>query len=95
MPLIHRNNRQRMRACSYLFSVKILSPQNGGFIRAFWLVPAPCGKEFRAVAGSARIGFFQQSLQKQLYQDLKGKKGFLKERKCLKTHFNGFNISMP
>ena len=24
---------------SYLFSVKILSPQNGGFIRAFWLVP--------------------------------------------------------
>jgi hypothetical protein len=63
-----------------------LSPQNGGFIRAFWLVPDSCGKEFRAVAGSARTGansvcFFQQSLQKQLFRDLKGKKVFYQNTK--------------
>jgi hypothetical protein len=59
-------------------SVKILFPQNGGLIRAFWLVPDSRGKEFRAVAGSA-ICFFQQSLQKQLYRDLKWKKSFVKK----------------
>ena len=38
--------------------VKILSPQNGGFIRAFWLVPDSYGREFRAVARSAIVFFF-------------------------------------
>jgi hypothetical protein len=80
--------------CSYLFSVKILSPQNGGFIRAFWLVPDSCSKEFRAVAGSAKLQigfFFQQSLHKQLIiSRLEVEKGFLKEKKCPKTHSSGF-----
>jgi hypothetical protein len=54
----------------------MLSPQNGGFIRAFWLVPDSFGQEFRAVAGSARIVVFSTSLQKQLYRDSKWKKVF-------------------
>ena len=36
-------------------------------------------KEFRAVAGSANC-FFQQSLQKKLYRDLKWKNRFVKEK---------------
>jgi hypothetical protein len=46
---------------SYLFSVKKLSPQNGGFIRAFWQ-----GKEFRTVAGNAN-SFFKCEFEK--YRD--------------------------
>jgi hypothetical protein len=75
---------------SYLFSEKNLSPQNGGFIRAFWLVPDFWGKEFRAVAGSANC-FFNCKVRKQiLYRDLKWKKSFVKKKECLKTSPVGF-----
>jgi hypothetical protein len=46
------------------FSVKILSPQNGGFIRAFWLVPDSCGKEFARLQGVsvAKSGILSRDL---------------------------------
>ena len=47
----HRNNRHR-NAYFYHCSVKMLSLQNGGFERHFWLVPISCGKEFHAVKSS-------------------------------------------
>jgi hypothetical protein len=50
--LTHINNRYRMR--TPIFSVNILSPQNDGFQKAFWLAPDSCDREFRAVAGSAK-----------------------------------------
>jgi hypothetical protein len=63
-----------------------LSPQNGGFIRAFWLLPDSCGKNFRAVAGSANC-FFQQSLQKQLFSRLQMEKKFFKVEKPIPVFF--------
>jgi hypothetical protein len=67
-----------------------LSPQNGGFIRAFWLVPDSCGKEFRAVAGSANR-FFSTKFAKKNYIEtsLKWKKVF----KAGKESKNSFNSS--
>jgi hypothetical protein len=53
-----------------------LSPQNGGFIRAFWI--AGC-------AGSARIVCFFNKVCKNNYIELEVEKSFLKEFFCLKT----------
>ena len=67
-----------MRACSYLFSVKNWSPQNGAFKRAFSLGSDSCGKEFRAVAGS-EIVFFKHSISKKFKNEIKLKNTFSKE----------------
>jgi hypothetical protein len=51
-----------------------MSPQNGGFIREFWLVPDSCGKEFSAVAGECEL-FFSTKFEKKIYRDFcKGEK---------------------
>jgi hypothetical protein len=67
--------------------VKILSPQNGGFIRAFWLVADSCGKEFRAVAGCANCGFFSTKFAKTIISRLKVEKTFCKEEKPIPVGF--------
>ena len=55
-------------------SLKILSPQNGGFIRASLVVPDSYLREFRAVARSATVFFVKQSLQKDIkFEILNGK----------------------
>jgi hypothetical protein len=58
-----------------------LAGKNGGFVRAFWVVPNFRGKEFQGV----RIVFFQQRLQKNSYRDLKWEKMFCKGDKFLKN----------
>ena len=47
-------------------SGKNLSPQNGGFRRAFLVVPDSYGREFRAVARSVIVFFVKQSLPKDI-----------------------------
>ena len=54
------------RCGSYLSSVKILSPQNGGFIRASLVVPDSYGREFRAVARSATKFFLSNKVYKKI-----------------------------
>jgi hypothetical protein len=63
-----------------------MSPQNGGFIREFWLVPDSCGKEFCAVAGECEL-FFSTKFEKKFYRDLKWQKSFVKEKKPFQWFF--------
>jgi hypothetical protein len=49
-----------------------LSPQNGGFIRAFWPIPIPCGKGFRADTGSPNC-FFNKVCKKYLTSNNRSK----------------------
>ena len=63
MGLTHRNNRYRMR--TPIFSQVKMSPQNGGFRRAFLVVPDSYGREFRAVARSV-IVFLSSKVYKQI-----------------------------
>jgi hypothetical protein len=56
-----------------------LSPQNGGFIRAFWLVPGSCGKDFRAVAAGGT--------KWKVRSDFKWKKLFFKVEKPIQVGF--------
>ena len=68
------------RCCLYIDTIEIidiecvpLSFLSKNFVstkwRAFWLVPDSCGKEFRAVAGSANRFFFNKVCKKKLYRD--------------------------
>jgi hypothetical protein len=66
--------------------VKNLSPQNGGFIRAFWLVPDSWGGEFRAVAGSANC-ISTAKFANIFISRLKMEKKFYKEEKVSKNPF--------
>jgi hypothetical protein len=68
------------------FLSKNLSPQNGGLIRAFWLVPDSRGGEFGAVAGSTNC-FYNCKVCKNFISRLKMEKKFYKVKKVSKNPF--------
>jgi hypothetical protein len=83
---LHRNNRYRMRSLlPYLFSAKNLSPQNGGFIRAFCNLVGP--RLLRQGSWECELFFFKlQSLRKNFISRLKMEKKFCKEENPIPVH---------